>query len=246
MKFSTNSTRPLGERFFERVKKVGECWMWAGSGTMRKGVMHGHLHMNGRLTMANRVSWVLHHGEIPPGMMVSRTCLTPGCVNPEHLRLATKKNNPRWVEPKFIRQRMIRFVDEDGPVTDERLGKCHVWRGNTDKYGYGHTGVRGKNTLAHRAWYEVHKGKIPAGLQLDHLCFNPPCVNPDHLEPVTHKENMRRSKRAMKPNCVRGHPLSGDNLRMEARSKDGEKRFRRCVACTELRSAARRTKKASP
>ncbi|WP_369010576.1 HNH endonuclease signature motif containing protein, partial [Bacillus cereus] len=46
---------------------------------------------------------------------------------------------------------------------------------------------------AHRYVYENLSGPIPEGMELDHLCRNPPCVNPDHLDPVTHEENMRRA-----------------------------------------------------
>ena len=50
--------------------------------------------------------------------------------------------------------------------------------------------------LAHRVYYERHVGPVPEGLELDHLCRNPGCVNPEHLEPVTHAENIRRGYQA--------------------------------------------------
>ena len=73
---------------------------------------------------------------------------------------------------------------------------------------------------AHRIVYELIKGKIPEGLFIDHLCRVRNCVNPDHLEPVTHEENIRRGiggvnaiNRA-KTHCLKGHPLSGENMQM--------------------------------
>lgn len=71
---------------------------------------------------------------------------------------------------------------------------CWIWQGPDNGQGYGTLrlpGVR-KKSYAHRVSYEMLVGPIPEGLYLDHLCRNPPCVNPDHLEPVTHAENVRR------------------------------------------------------
>lgn len=68
---------------------------------------------------------------------------------------------------------------------------------------------------AHRLVYTVYRGQIPTGLELDHLCRNTRCVNPDHLEPVTSQENVRRAlsyKSGTKRLCPRGHVLSEDNL----------------------------------
>ena len=65
---------------------------------------------------------------------------------------------------------------------------CWLWAGADNGEGYGK--FRGK--YAHRLSYERHKGPIPDGLHLDHLCRMPCCINPDHLEPVTNAENARR------------------------------------------------------
>ena len=83
--------------------------------------------------------------------------------------------------------------------------------------------------LAHRFSYERAKGVIPEGLELDHLCRNPACVNPDHLEAVSGHENVRRSDgpsaiNARKSHCPNGHPYLGENL---VRWKN----HRYCVAC---------------
>lgn len=76
-------------------------------------------------------------------------------------------------------------------VVDEASG-CWLWQGATDLAGYGRTRANGKGQAAHRWFYEQAKGPIAHGLVIDHLCRNPPCVNPDHLEPVTVAQNTQR------------------------------------------------------
>lgn len=73
---------------------------------------------------------------------------------------------------------------------------CWVWNGAKSPLGYGRVSRDGRWQEAHRVVYEDLRGPIPKGLSLDHLCRNPSCVNPDHLEPVTHRENLRRGKQA--------------------------------------------------
>jgi hypothetical protein len=69
---------------------------------------------------------------------------------------------------------------------------CWPWPGSMREDGYGHIFRNGKHYRAHRAVYQYFKGAIPAWLELDHTCRNKACVNPDHLEPVTHAVNVQR------------------------------------------------------
>lgn len=73
---------------------------------------------------------------------------------------------------------------------------CWVWTGAKQSAGYGALRVDGRVVLAHRHAYEQAVGPIPAGLQLDHLCRVTDCVNPEHLEPVTNRENVLRGRKA--------------------------------------------------
>ena len=89
---------------------------------------------------------------------------------------------------------------------------CWLWLGTKTQKGYGRLIVGYRVWPAHRYAYELLVGTVPAGLQLDHLCRNRACVNPQHLEPVTGKENTLRgfspaAQNARKLRCKNGHPF---------------------------------------
>ena len=127
---------------------------------------------------------------------------------------------------------------------------CWVWTGAKSKLGYGsfmvykHNHVQ-KNIMAYRFSYESAKGKIPEGLDIDHLCRNPACVNPDHLEAVTRKVNIQRGKTSAlkhlrKPSvrnkrtlCKQGHKLEDDNVYIIYREDRGRTE-RSCKACNRI------------
>ena len=69
---------------------------------------------------------------------------------------------------------------------------CWLWQGELNRNGYGRVWVQGKRLMAHRVIYEAIIGPIPEGMVLDHLCRNRACCNPQHLEPVTVRENTHR------------------------------------------------------
>lgn len=93
---------------------------------------------------------------------------------------------------------------------------CWTWTAVRGTHGYGVLSIHGSSGCAHKFAYEFFVGRIPDGLELDHLCKDRGCVNPRHLEPVTHLENVRRGSagepRRKITHCPKGHPYSGDNL----------------------------------
>lgn len=115
---------------------------------------------------------------------------------------------------------------------------CWEWNGAKTNEGYGKIRVNGRLLLAHRYGYLRFVGPIADGLQLDHLCRNPGCVNPDHLEPVTGRENTARglnrsvtvARHRARTHCRRGHPLSGANLGIGDRY-NGTPNYRVCLTC---------------
>ena len=115
--------------------------------------------------------------------------------------------------------------------------KCWEWIGTKKTTGYGRVKVHNQTLQAHRVMYEWLVGPIPVGLQLDHLCRNVGCVNPDHLEPVTGRENILRgdgwaAQNARKTHCKNGHEFTEEITRRKNRrtckicARDAQRRFR--------------------
>lgn len=118
---------------------------------------------------------------------------------------------------------------------------CWLWHASRDGHGYGlflarrAVGVGWHSRRAHRVSYELHVGPIPEGKVLDHLCRVRNCVNPQHLEAVTQRENVHRSEvsaatiHALQTHCVHGHAFDTANTRITSRG------WRQCRACGRAR-----------
>ncbi len=125
--------------------------------------------------------------------------------------------------------------------------ECWLWTGALNRRGVGY-GVLGlscsprRNVYAHRLSYELVSGQIPDGLEIDHLCRVPQCVNPSHLEAVTKRVNCLRSespfaRHARKTHCPQGHEYNEANTRRSARNE------RSCRACARDYQRALRAKR---
>jgi hypothetical protein len=127
---------------------------------------------------------------------------------------------------------------------------CWEWKASKNAAGYGRFSVRlsldnWATVYAHRFAYTLVVGPIPEGLTLDHLCRNPGCVNPAHLEPVTMRENVMRGnspivRQANQTHCIHGHEFAGDNVYIR---KDNGARM--CRACSARRGRERRQRERS-
>lgn len=124
-----------------------------------------------------------------------QTCKAEGCDKPafskglcathhHRMRKHGSLDAPKGARGLTLAQRLAFYV-----ILDDG---CWEWGGSRLRSGYGNLHHEGRTLLAHRAFYELLVGPIPEGFQIDHLCRNPPCVRPDHLEAVTQAENLRR------------------------------------------------------
>ena len=135
-------------------------------------------------------------------------------------------------------------------VRKDSNNECWIWLSSLTEDGYGIFWIdHYHNIRAHRYLYELVKGKIPDGLVIDHLCRNPKCVNPNHLEAVTNKENLLRGNgfggvNSRKTHCKRGHELTPENIYggIKGRGRDCKlckavtrnERHQRRLACRSL------------
>lgn len=128
---------------------------------------------------------------------------------------------PTGVYERKVRDPWTRLwekVNKNGPIPEARpdLGPCWVWTGSINSGGYGQYYTKERPRLVHPVVYEELIGRVPDGLELDHLCRVRKCCNPRHLEPVTRRVNLLRgetttAKNAAATHCPSGHPYDEKN-----------------------------------
>lgn len=140
-------------------------------------------------------------------MRSGKSCTFDGCGKPH---MARGLCNGHWQQQRrgqelrplrsqiTLEQRFWQKVTK----TDD----CWVWTAATGSNGYGHINIDGCMRLAHRVAWEMTNGPIPKGMDIDHRCANPLCVNPDHLRATTHSQNMQHRTGATRNNAsgIRG------------------------------------------
>lgn len=137
--------KPPEERFWARVDKSGDCWLWTGT---NKGAGYGQFCTGGCRKLAHRVAWELSFGVIPAGMAVCHHCDNPQCVNPNHLFLGT------WAENNHDRHQKGR----SGGAKGERHGKARLTDQAVKEIRHLHSQGLGYRAIARR--YSMSRSAI--------------------------------------------------------------------------------------
>jgi len=170
-------------------------------------------------------------------------CGITGCTGFVKARGWCGKHYQRWWltgttdSSRTPEQRFWPRVDKNGPL-HPTLGRCWVWTGDTSSSGYGRFYLLGRQMASHVVSWWWANGPVPEGLELDHLCRVRACCNPEHLEPVTHRENIMRSAsppatNARKTHCVHGHEFTVTNTYITSQG------YRSCRTCHRDRERER-------
>lgn len=208
-----------------------DCWVWLRSVNSRGYGLKWRSDQR-RLDLAHRWTYELVKGPIQPGLEIDHLCRVQRCVNPDHLEAVTRKEHVKRTQPDRVR---IDHGPEPPKARQVDPAACILWTGCVDRNGYGGKSVNGRRMMAHRWAYEQRYGPIPSGLEIDHLCRVHACVNPEHLEAVTHRENTRRANH--REACVHGHAYIPENTLWE---RDGKRKCRTCRAAMYARDVQRR------
>lgn len=201
----------------------------------------------GRGLCGTHYAYRRRHGALPD-LAFTESCTVDGCGRGHEAHGLCGKHYQRLKKTGSLEQPIataddaVRFwskVDTSGGD-----GACWPWTaGVSPTTGYGNVWWNGTTRTAHRVAFELARGAIPAGLELDHVktrgCIMRHCVNPAHLEPVQHDVNNARSaspsaQNAVKTHCKRGHEFTPENTYRPPKHPDQ----RACRACLRASSRA--------
>ena len=172
-------------------------------------------------------------------------CVIDGCEGFAFGRGWCSKHYQRWERHGDPTRGRLTDVERFYPkVAFDDKDKCWEWLAGKDDDGYGKFHGHGGS---HRFSYELFRGKIPKGMHLDHLCRNPGCVNPWHLEIVTCRENIRRgvspvAVNAARTHCKHGHEFNAENTHVY---QGVYGTCRMCITCNLESTRRRRKRKAA-
>jgi hypothetical protein len=211
-------------RFLAALDETQSCWYLTGRARENgyTTIQVGGVKMSG-----HRFSYAAFVGTIPHGFEIDHLCRDRACVNPKHLELVSRSENLRRRDsfgkslghlPIFERIIARRSIDSNG---------CWSWTGAKVR-GYGVLSIDGRTQYVHRVVYRLSGGNLDDSVTLDHLCRQPSCFNPEHLEPVTREENARRVPKDGRRvrTCRNGHE----------RKKVGTNPDGSCAACSPERA----------
>lgn len=147
----------MRREFEEKIEKTDGCWIWTGSASTYHGLTYGQMRFNNRTALAHRVSWILHHGEIPPGIMICHKCDNPICVNPSHLFLGTAKDNAVDRETKRRGHNRANERNARAKLTREQV---HEIRTKYKPFKYGSYRLANEYGVCHSTVLKIVKGDL--------------------------------------------------------------------------------------